>query len=71
VRKLSTVIGRPHYCAPQEARIILTQQKACPQVVHCGIKNGQSKEYPTRCAAEDDGATDIAPKTGPTCPILK
>jgi hypothetical protein len=46
-------------------------QRVCAQVIHCGIKNGQPKEYPTRCAAQDDGATNIEPKTGPTCPALK
>jgi hypothetical protein len=54
-----------------EIRLRLAQQRVCAQVIHCGIKNGQAKEYPTRCAAEDDGATEIAPKTGPTCPAPK
>ena len=39
----------------------------CAQVISCGKKNGQRKEYPTPCAARDDGATHIAPKSGPTC----
>jgi hypothetical protein len=39
----------------------------CAQVISCGTKNGQRKEYPTPCAAKDDGATHIAPKSGPTC----
>jgi hypothetical protein len=39
----------------------------CAQVISCGTKNGQRKEYPTPCAARDDGATHIAPKSGPTC----
>ena len=39
----------------------------CSQVISCGTKNGQRKEYPTPCAAKDDGATHIAPKSGPTC----
>jgi hypothetical protein len=39
----------------------------CAQVISCGTKNGQRKEYPTPCAAKDDGATHIAPKNGPTC----
>jgi hypothetical protein len=51
--------------------IQLAQQRPCPQVIHCGTKNGQTKEYPTRCAAEDDGATNIEPKTGPACPASK
>jgi hypothetical protein len=45
--------------------------RACTQEITCGIKNGQPKEYPTPCAAQDDGATNIAPKTGPTCPAVR
>jgi hypothetical protein len=41
--------------------------QVCEQVISCGTKNGVRKEYPTPCAARDDGATDIRPKTGPTC----
>jgi len=55
----------------QDGRYRLAQTRNCPQVIHCGIKNGQPKEYPTRCAAEDDGATNIVPKTGQTCPATK
>jgi hypothetical protein len=39
----------------------------CAQVISCGTKEGKRKEYATPCAAKDDGATNIAPKTGPTC----
>jgi hypothetical protein len=39
----------------------------CAQVISCGTKNGQRKEYPTPCAAKDDGATHMAPKSGPAC----
>jgi len=39
----------------------------CAQIISCGTKNGQRKEYPTPCAAKDDGATHIAPRSGPTC----
>ncbi|MGY4319455.1 hypothetical protein ACVWW1_008782 [Bradyrhizobium sp. JR3.5] len=54
------------------SRIRIAQEKTtCPQVIHCGTKNGVVKEYPTRCAAEEDGATNIAPKTGPTCPAAQ
>ena len=42
-------------------------QQMCAQVISCGTKDGVRKEYPTPCAAKDDGATDIAPKTGATC----
>jgi hypothetical protein len=44
-----------------------TNEQMCAQVISCGTKNGKRKEYPTPCAAKDDGATDIAPKTGSTC----
>ena len=39
----------------------------CAQIISCGTKNGQRKEYPTPCAAKNDGATHIAPKTGSAC----
>jgi hypothetical protein len=39
----------------------------CAQVISCGTKNGQRKEYPTPCAAKDDGATHVTPKNGPAC----
>jgi hypothetical protein len=39
----------------------------CAQIISCGTKNGQRREYPTPCAAKDDGATHITPKSGPTC----
>jgi hypothetical protein len=52
--------------APQFAQAT-TQEQMCAQVISCGTKNGKRKEYPTPCAAKDDGATDIAPKTGSTC----
>lgn len=48
----------------------LSQAKAarvCVQVISCGTKAGKRNEYPTPCAAQDDGTTDIAPKTGATC----
>jgi len=42
-------------------------QAVCEQVISCGTKNGVRKEYPTPCAARDDGATNVTPKTDPTC----
>lgn len=44
-----------------------THEQMCAQVISCGTKDGKRKEYPTPCAAKDDGATDISPKTGSTC----
>ena len=43
----------------------------CAQIISCGTKNGLRKEYPTPCAAKDDGATNVRPKTGPTCEEIK
>ena len=48
-----------------------TEGRMCAQVVSCGIKDGEPKEYPTPCAAEDDGATNVQPKTGGSCPATK
>ncbi|MBO0903501.1 Kazal-type serine protease inhibitor family protein [Jiella sonneratiae] len=50
--------------APAEGRI-------CPDVISCGIKDGEPKEYSTPCAAEDDGATDIHSKTGDSCKAVQ
>ena len=41
--------------------------RLCPQIISCGTKDGKRKEYSNPCAARDDGATNITPKTGPTC----
>jgi hypothetical protein len=41
--------------------------RMCAQVISCGTKNGKRKQYPTPCAAQDDGATNIAPMTGSSC----
>jgi hypothetical protein len=47
------------------------KEEMCVQVISCGTKDGKAKEYPTPCAARDDGATDIHPKTGPACDVSK
>jgi hypothetical protein len=49
----------------------MTSKEMCAQIVSCGTKDGKAKEYPTPCAARDDGATDIHPKTGPACDVSK
>jgi hypothetical protein len=41
--------------------------RVCAQVMSCGTKDGKRKQYPTPCAAQDDGATNIKPMTGSTC----
>ncbi len=41
--------------------------QACEEVISCGLKDGKWRQYPTPCAARDDGATNVHPKTGPTC----
>jgi hypothetical protein len=54
--------------SPGDARLAQANPgRVCAQVISCGTKNGKRQEYPTPCAAQDDGATNIAPKTGPTC----
>jgi hypothetical protein len=53
--------------APQARLAQADNEQVCAQVISCGTKDGQRKEYPTPCAAEQDGATKIAPKTGATC----
>jgi hypothetical protein len=46
-------------------------KEMCAQVISCGTKAGKVKEYPTPCAARDDGATDVHPKTGSVCDVSK
>jgi hypothetical protein len=46
-------------------------KEMCAQIISCGTKDGKAKEYPTPCAAQDDGATNIHPKSGPTCDVSK
>lgn len=46
-------------------------REPCIQQITCGIKDGQPKQYPTPCDAEEDGATNIQPKTGDSCPALQ
>jgi len=52
---------------PGQQPASVTDNQVCIQVISCGTKNGKRKEYPTPCAAQADGATDITPKVGPTC----
>ena len=49
----------------------LDPSHTCAQVISCGAKNGVRREYPSPCAAKDDGAIDIAPKNGTTCEASK
>ena len=37
----------------------VTDDRTCVQAIACGIKDGKAKEYPTPCAAQEDGATNI------------
>lgn len=50
-----------------KATSIQLAQRTCLQAIHCGTKNGERKQYPTDCAARDDGATDIRLMTGGSC----
>jgi hypothetical protein len=59
-----TMSGRP---AVAQAGQPLPPTRMCAQVISCGTKDGKVKEYPTPCAAQDDGATNIHPKNGSTC----
>lgn len=72
---LATIlISGPAFAAGLRDHLKMAQAKsdaACPQVISCGTKNGVRKEYPTPCAARDDGATDIKPRQGATCEALK
>lgn len=43
-------------------------KRSCPQIIVCGIKDGVAKEYPTPCDAVEDGAENIQPKVGDSCP---
>jgi hypothetical protein len=56
--------GEHHF---SNANVRFAQADNCPQIIHCGTKDGKRKEYPTKCDAEKDGATNITPKTGRTC----
>ena len=38
--------------------------KFCIQVIACGTKDGKRRQYPTPCAARDDGAKDVSPLEG-------
>lgn len=44
-----------------------TDGRVCAQVISCGVVNGVVQQFPTPCAAEDAGATDIRPMTGNSC----
>jgi hypothetical protein len=66
---LSAAFFAGHYAMAAE-RTHLAQAKSdrvCEQVISCGLKDGKWKEYPTPCAAADDGATNVKPKTGSSC----
>jgi hypothetical protein len=41
--------------------------KFCIQVIVCGAKDGKRQQYPTPCAARDDGAKDVSPMEGGSC----
>jgi hypothetical protein len=41
--------------------------KFCVQVIACGTKDGRRRQYPTPCAARDDGAKDVSPMEGGSC----
>jgi hypothetical protein len=53
--------GRPE----KSLRVAETKEpKFCIQVIACGTKDGKRRQYPTPCAARDDGAKDVSPLEG-------
>jgi hypothetical protein len=64
---LASTAGQADESAKSQNSQVLAANTTCEQVISCGTKDGVRKEYPTPCDARDDGATDIQPKTGPTC----
>jgi hypothetical protein len=60
-------IGEAGSLSRAQHKLVVSQAAACEQVISCGTKDGKRKEYPTPCAARDDGATNISPKTGSSC----
>jgi hypothetical protein len=63
--------SRPAAAQHGERFAQMTSKEMCAQVISCGTKDGKAKEYPTPCAARDDGATDIHPKSGAACDVSK
>ena len=47
------------------------EPKFCIQVIACGTKDGKRRQYPTPCAARDDGAKDVSPMEGGSCGEVK
>jgi hypothetical protein len=61
--------GADDFGAPAKRALVAQagEGKICIQVIACGTKNGKRRQYPTPCAARDDGAKDVAPMTGASC----
>jgi len=64
---LGSVASADSVATTQRLAQATSTQPACTPVISCGTKDGKRKEYPDPCKAREDGATDIRPKTGPTC----
>jgi uncharacterized membrane protein len=62
---------RPAAAQDPERLAQSVSKEMCAQVISCGTKDGKAREYPTPCAARDDGATNIHPKTGSACDVGK
>jgi hypothetical protein len=45
----------------------VSEPQFCVQVIACGAKAGERRQYPTPCDARADGATDVAPMVGANC----
>ena len=62
-------VSYPGVCRPLTGPVMpvpKSAERVCTQVITCGMKDGKPKQYPTPCAAEDDGATNL--KIGQACP---
>ena len=65
---LAAFFAGQHAIAAERTQLAQAKSdRACAQVISCGMKDGKWKQYPTPCAAADDGATNIKPKSRATC----
>lgn len=56
---------------PVNVEVLQCVDGGSAQVIVCGVKDGDNKEYPNPCAALEDGATNVVPKTGDSCPAFQ
>jgi hypothetical protein len=66
--------GQAHDLDRQGKGLLVAETKEvkfCILVVACGTKDGRRRQYPTPCAARDDGAKDVSPMEGGSCDEAK